>query len=207
MGDSTGEARTFEHVSADLRAAIDALFAAHPGVREVALWGLCDAASAALMYAPGDARVTGLALANPWVRSVAGEARIYLRHYYIRRAVSRDFWRKVLTGRFSPAASAGSLAGLAKAAIAGDGPEPRSFTETMRRSLAKFRGPVLCLLSGKDFVAQEFLGLLDASPEWARAWRAVRVTERRLDEANHTFASVAWRGEVERATVQWLESW
>ncbi|WP_229425323.1 hydrolase 1, exosortase A system-associated [Massilia sp. Se16.2.3] len=65
MGDSEGDLQTFEHVEDDLRAAIDRFFLEVPGMREVVLWGLCDGASAAAMYAPQDARVSGLVLLNP----------------------------------------------------------------------------------------------------------------------------------------------
>ncbi len=73
MGDSEGEPRSFESIDADLRAAIDTFFREAPGLEEVVLWGLCDAASAALLYAATDARVAGLVLLNPWVRTESGE--------------------------------------------------------------------------------------------------------------------------------------
>src|SRR5690625_2926143 len=69
MGDSEGDSRTFEHIAADIRAALDIFLKAAPGLREVVIWGLCDAASAACFYAPSDLRVTGLVLLNPWVRT------------------------------------------------------------------------------------------------------------------------------------------
>src|SRR5712692_9618697 len=67
MGDSGGEFRTFERVGADIRWAVDRFFASVPGLKEVVIWGLCDAASAALFYAHQDERVSGLILLNPWV--------------------------------------------------------------------------------------------------------------------------------------------
>ena len=88
MGDSTGDIRSFEHISEDIRCAIDRFFAEVPGLRDVAIWGLCDAASAALFYACGDPRVSGLVLANPWVRTPEGEAKTYLKHYYRQRLLS-----------------------------------------------------------------------------------------------------------------------
>ena len=59
MGDSEGDPRNFEAIDADIRAAVDAFIVAVPQLREVVLWGLCDAASATLFYGPTDARVTG----------------------------------------------------------------------------------------------------------------------------------------------------
>src|SRR5882762_1917682 len=51
MGDSEGEVRTFERVDVDIRCAIDRFFAGVPGMKDIVIWGLCDAASAALFYA------------------------------------------------------------------------------------------------------------------------------------------------------------
>ena len=48
MGDSEGSHPGFEHVGPDIEAAIDLLCARAPSVREIILWTLCDAASAAL---------------------------------------------------------------------------------------------------------------------------------------------------------------
>ena len=73
MGDSTGEMRNFEAVDADIAAAIDAFMVACPELEHFVLWGLCDAASASLLYlhACEDERLSGFVLLNPWVRSVA----------------------------------------------------------------------------------------------------------------------------------------
>ena len=85
MGDSEGEPRIFEDIEEDLQCAIDKFMEEIPGLDEVVIWGLCDAASAALFYAHRDPRVTGLVLLNPWVRSEQGEAKAYLKHYYLAR--------------------------------------------------------------------------------------------------------------------------
>ena len=76
------EQRDFTDVDADLRAAIDAFCARVPSLREVVIWGLCDAASAALFYAQQDERVTGLVLLNPWAHTEDGHAKATLKHYY-----------------------------------------------------------------------------------------------------------------------------
>src|ERR1700760_457890 len=51
MGDSAGSPRDFENIGEDVDAAIAALMQQVPAVRQVALWGLCDGASAALLHA------------------------------------------------------------------------------------------------------------------------------------------------------------
>src|SRR5262249_52771049 len=45
MGDSEGEFTGFEAIDLDIAAAIDAFVARCPSLREIVLWGLCDAAS------------------------------------------------------------------------------------------------------------------------------------------------------------------
>ena len=50
MGDSTGELRDFEEVNEDIGAAINAFQAHCPQLERIVLWGLCDAASASLLY-------------------------------------------------------------------------------------------------------------------------------------------------------------
>jgi alpha-beta hydrolase superfamily lysophospholipase len=66
-GDSEGEMATLEQTREDIAAAIDAFQSNLPGLQEVVLWGLCGGATDAILYAPEDARVTGLVLANPWL--------------------------------------------------------------------------------------------------------------------------------------------
>src|SRR5687768_14333089 len=118
MGDSEGDARTFEDVGDDLRCAIDQFFAEVSSLRELVILGLCDAASAALFYAYQDQRVTGLALLNPWVRTEKGSARAHLKHYYTARLFQLEFWRKIWQGNFDYAAAAQSLSRTFRAAAA-----------------------------------------------------------------------------------------
>ena len=78
VGDSDGDTAGFEDLHRDLRSAIDELQRREPRVERVCIWGLCDGASAALMYAAGDARVDQLILLNPWVRSEGSLAQAYI---------------------------------------------------------------------------------------------------------------------------------
>ncbi|MGH7926333.1 MAG: hydrolase 1, exosortase A system-associated, partial [Candidatus Binatia bacterium] len=109
MGDSEGDRRDFEDIGSDIKAAIDCLFSEINALERVVLWGLCDAASAALFYAHHDSRITGLILLNPWVRSEAGLARVYMRHYYLSRLRNRDFWIQTFTNRRKLRSAIGSL--------------------------------------------------------------------------------------------------
>lgn len=213
MGDSEGELRDFAAVSDDVRAAIDAFQAELPGLEQVVLWGLCDAASAAAFYGWSDPRVSDLVLLNPWVRTEAGEAKAYLKHYYLQRLTQGDFWRKLLTLKWNPLASLSSLLGFARSAAgagrtSGEGmasmPEGLDLPQRMLFGLQRFAGPVLLILSGRDLVAQEFRDLTASDEGWS-AWLESPALQRHdFIEADHTFSSRAWRGQVADWTLDWL---
>ena len=204
MGDSTGAPRSFENVGEDLRAAMDHFMRVVPQLSDVAIWGLCDAASAALLYAHQDPRVTGIALLNPWVRTAQGEARTYLKHYYLRHALSPAPWAKLFRGQFDLAASAASFVrNIRKAGAAAT----EALPERMADGLAKFKGQVLLILSGDDLTAKEFLDAASASPRWRELLQARRIAQHMLPDATHTFPRREWRDQVSRWTSGWLLSW
>lgn len=206
MGDSEGETRSFETVGDDLRAAIDAFFAAAPGMREVVLWGLCDGASAAAMYARSDRRVAGLVLLNPWVRTDDGLARATLRHYYRQRLGESSFWRRLLSGRLDLVRSVKSAFGLVRAALAPASPAP-ALPERMHAALAAFGGRVMVIIGGADLTGREFCDLAAATPAWKKLLAGPRVTRHELDGADHTFSRRAWRDQVAAWTSAWVRSW
>lgn len=212
MGDSGGDALGFEDQEADIRTAIDGFLAAVPDMREVVLWGLCDGASAAAMYAHGDARVAGLVLLNPWVRTEESLAKATLKHYYGKRMLSPDFWKKIMAGRFELRAALSSLLDQVRRTMRPSAPPQgaacgSSLPERMHDGLARFAGPVLLVLSGADLTAREFADLSSASPRWRQLLAAPRFTRRELAPADHTFSRRAWRDQVAAWTAEWVRSW
>lgn len=218
MGDSSGDLRQFEDTNSDLRAAMEAFFRAVPALREIVIWGLCDAASAALLHLHDEARVAGMVLLNPWVRSPQSEARAYLRHYYWRRVRNAGSVRELLCGRRDVSASVRSLLSHVRSALArspgksAEGPEPRSSAsaqlgERMAAGLSRFRGPVLLILSGQDLTAKEFADVSGRSRLWRRLLAEPRVSRRVIDEATHTFSRREWRDQVSAWTAGWMRSW
>jgi exosortase A-associated hydrolase 1 len=211
MGDSEGEMRNFEDIDADIKAAIDELMAQVPEIERVALWGLCDAASAALYYGHTDPRVKGLVLLNPWVHSEAGAARARLKHYYLKRLLSRSFWAKLLTGKVKVGASIGDLAHSARQAGATNGvnevkaADPRhgsaTYIDDMLWGLKAYKGEIQIILSGEDLVAQEFEQLRKTNLNWTRACSQPKVQLSMVKNANHTFSSAAWREDAEKLTL------
>jgi exosortase A-associated hydrolase 1 len=208
MGDSDGEMRSFESVASDVRAAIDELLRRVPSLSGVALWGLCDAASVSLMYCTQDARVKGVAIANPWVRSQAGQAQSYIKHYYGQRLLQRSFWVKAFTGKLNITASlADFLRKLWSSRAAGkSAAEGGSFIERMRHGLQQFSGPTLILMSERDLTAQEFRDLSAASADWQKALRRAGVTTIDLPGADHTFSTEGALQLATRHSLEWLRT-
>lgn len=219
MGDSEGEMRDFLNVDADLQAAIDAFAASVPAVREIVLWGLCDAASAAMLYAHRDPRVAGLVLLNPWARTEEGEARAYLKHYYLSRLMQAGLWRKIARGQFDYAAAArsflqlcssvlrrGNAAGGSDGAPAQPASTAPSLPERMLAGFSRFQGRTLIIISGADLTGREFSDMA-AAPAWRKLMRSQRISRQTLPQADHTFSRPDWRDQVAQWTVDWLRSW
>ena len=208
MGDSAGNTRSFEDVAVDIRAAIDAFLVRHPSIKQIVLWGLCDAASASLMFceASQDERLAGLCLLNPWVRSEASLAKTHVRHYYRQRLLQREFWLKMLTGRGNPFRQLGGfLRNLAQSRRANP-VEARTFQQRMAQGWREFTKPILLILSGNDYTAKEFLQFAQDEAGWQDLLDLPNVRLTSLEDADHTFSSAQWRGEVAAITGQWLVS-
>ncbi len=214
MGDSGGDAIDFESVDDDIRAAIDVFMEKIPQIEKVVIWGLCDAASAASFYGFSDDRVAGLVLLNPWVRTEAGMAKAYIKHYYLQRLLSKEFWAKLIAGGVNLRESLSSFVGLlnkgrgADSAQVADSAKFRAMPlpERMVEGLHRFTKPVLFILSGNnDFVADEFRDLVRSSDSWRRVMSRGNVKRIEFPEANHTFSKSDWRHQVELWTLEWVE--
>lgn len=208
MGDSDGEVRTFEHVDDDIRAAVDALCERCPSLQGVVLFGLCDAASAALMYCLGDRRLAGLMLANPWVRTAEGEARSYVRHYYGQRLLQASFWRKLFAGEVSLGKAVKdfvrSVSLAARGSAHGAERAPRSFLDRMLDGLESFTRPVLVLTSERDLTAQEFVDRCRDDDAWRRASTRTNLQRLALAGVDHTFSTPGAVAAATSVCVEWL---
>ena len=213
MGDSTGARRTFETLDEDVRVGIDVLLREAPHARRVALVGLCDGASAALMYAyrQGDARVQALCLLNPWLRSEASLARTHVKHYYWQRATSADFWRKLASGQLGSHAVTDFMRALGSGFLRRRGNDSRSapvaqqdFHETMLSACTYFSEPMLLALSGNDLTAREFAETTANDARWHRALTRTGVHRFELPKADHTLSQAVHRLAFERQLCKFL---
>ena len=224
MGDSSGSLSGYTDIHTDIAGAIDAFQRAIPGLMEVVMWGLCDAATASVFYASGDERVKGLVLVNPWVYSPQGAAKAYLKHYYLDRLLSKGFWRKVLKGEYNPFSSASSLIGVAvtasksepakQALNSGEDPQTPSMpgqatgnlVQRFSDGLNQFKGPVLLILSGNDLTAAEFSDAANGHRKLGKQLARTNLCLQSIPEADHTFSTKEWRENVEQLTIDWCRS-
>jgi len=210
MGDSSGAQRSFEALHDDVAAAIDAFCAARPGLNRLALWGLCDGASAALLYLheTPDSRVAALCLLNPWVRSAQTLARTHVKHYYLDRLRQPAFWRKLASGGVAGRALSDLVANLrqASAKVGGDtGPAAAaSYQQRMARAWARFAGPTLLLMSDRDLTAQEFDEHSRSDASWQAALRERPPRRVELAGADHTCSTPAAHRAMLDATTAFL---
>lgn len=204
VGDSPGEPLPFETCAPSVGAAIDALQAQAPYATHTALWGLCDGASACLLYQDerADPRVAGLALLNPWVRSEQTLAAAHLKLYYRDRLRQRDFWRKLAHGGVGLRA----LRELAQTVRQRLSPPaaPLPFQARMGRAWQACERPVLLLLSEKDITAREFNEALADRAVWGDGAQRPNVQRVRLDGADHTLSDPIVSQAMQLHTLRWL---
>ncbi len=216
IGDANGSPRRFDQIEDDIQSAIDVFMLQCPYLSGVILWGLCDAASAALFYAHVDSRIKGLVLLNPWVYTEQGEAKAYFKHYYLEQIISSKFWVRFFRFKFNYQQSLRSMLHLFRQLFIGHGKKVHgnnkhglfnhnmSLPEKMRNCLGMFQHPVLLILSGHDLTADQFRELVKSDQKWQALMAEDRVSQHELLEADHTFSSAVWRDQVAKWTLDWL---
>lgn len=214
-GDSGGPPASFDQVSKDIKSAINS-FAYHSSIQKVVLWGLCDAASACMIYGFQDPLVKSMILVNPWVRTSKGLADAYVKHYYIRKVLSQRFWMKVLSGQLSTiAAFRDFLKNLRMSQVAqmpnrlveskqSEQIERDSFRQRMLQGVTETEGFILFILCGGDLTAAEFLGFVARRRPWKRLMNRRNVCQLRIRNADHTFSKETWRQEIIERTLNWI---
>lgn len=219
MGDSEGRPRNFQQIDDDIRATVDYFLESCPALNHVVIWGLCDAASAALFYAYQDERVKGLVLLNPWLFTEKGAAKTYLKHYYLPRLFSSDLWRKIFNLKFEYLCSLAALVTVFTEVINKSNIDTAvsdinqvdrldirlDLPSRMRECMRKFKYPILLILSGRDLTADEFKEAVKSDPEWQRLLEDNRISRYDLIEADHTFSSSVWRDQVALWTLTWVK--
>lgn len=217
MGDSEGCPRSFESIDTDIACAAKELMNRVACVRQVVLCGLCDGASAALIALGSVPKVAGVIALNPWVRSETSLDQALVKHYYVQRVLSREFWVKVFTGKLGIVRAVSEFSRRASAAFAGTlrstalKPESTgtliSYQDRMCDGLMNVQVPALIVLSGRDLAAQEYMAYAASDQRWKQALAAnSRIVTEHLAQADHTFSNEKWRAEVERLSCSFVLS-
>jgi exosortase A-associated hydrolase 1 len=208
IGDSQGQARAYYDRTSDIRSAIACFVRECPTVKRLVVWGICDGASAAILYATHDPRICGAALLNPWIESSQSHARSRLSHYYGRRLLRFDTWIDLVRGRIDSTQATKDVlrsigASLWRGARArSDAPSSEALAAAYRR----YRGRKLLILSGRDQTAAAFVDATRSSATWANNLRDPLTTQITLEDADHTFSRGNWADAAIETTLAWLES-
>jgi len=220
MGDSEGELKGFQHISLDIEAAKKAFLLAVPYVKTVVLWGLCDGASAALLYCHHykDPQVSGLCLLNPWIRSEKSLALSTIKNYYTKRFIELDFWRKLIRGGILKNAVFEFFINIKKILISRIKKlfsgifsenkilQKKEYQNHMAQAWSTFEGKILLFLSKNDFVAKEFIDHINGNNEWNLKNKSLNYTCYEIASADHTFTDFSAQNFVEEKTIQWIKS-
>lgn len=210
MGDSSGIKTAFYQQDNDINQAIAAFFQHCPQLKKVVLWGLCDAASAILIKLnQPDPRISGIILLNPWVRQQHSHATVMLKHYYLKRLLSRQFWHKALGGGLALRRSITELLQTVRqrkpkhsTTSATVVVNEHNYVQLMLSGWQHFNGKVLLISSGNDLTAQEFLQLCANDKAWATC--LTNAQHQHIAPANHTFASTEWRELVQQYSADFV---
>ncbi|GAB5381754.1 MAG: hydrolase 1, exosortase A system-associated [Aliiglaciecola sp.] len=203
MGDSSGDKKSFESIDEDILAATNTLIE-KTKAEKVVIWGLCDAASAAMMYVPSDDRVAGLVLLNPWLRSDAAMGKTMLKYYYLQRLTSAEFWKKLFSGKVKVAESVGDAKGFVKDSVASEQTSQQSYQSRMQKGLAQFSGEICLILSGVDLTAKEFEEQTLGKKSW-RVLQSKNAQLHKIEQADHTFSTKKYKQEVETITANFVK--
>lgn len=203
MGDSPGELPSFEQAGPSLALAIHSLCNLVDGVNSVMLWGLCDGASAALLFPDEELPPVLCAIVgvNPWARSPQGQARAQLQTHYLVRLRSWDFWRNLLQAR--KVGWAGVIEFCQAIRASRNGAKPGSgdeLPERIARSIGRLRIPMLFICGSRDPTGAEFM--IQMRRRRALSGHFVRLIE--LPDADHSISAASDWVLVVDTTVSFL---
>jgi uncharacterized protein len=204
MGDSSGDKQPFDDINLDINVAINALQNEVSSIKRVVLWGLCDAASASLMYASHDQRICGLVLLNPWLENDQAMVKTMIKHYYFQRLLSKSFWRKLFKGKVNLIASANDTKNLVKDSLSKGDIDNSSYQMRMLSALNQFTGEICLITSGRDLTAQEFLSQVRGNAAWHKLLEPF-VIHHHFPMADHTFSTLEYKQQVAESTLMFIK--
>ena len=229
IGDSDGEFGGFDSVAPDLEAAITTLSEQIPTLKNVILWGGCNAASAIMMHAWRFPLVNGIVVSNPYLgkHNLAEKAKWL--HFY-NRIMQKSFWQKLFKGQYDfkpylkklavfkqqtvekqPVAKATNTApsgndkGNFAAAPSSSNNQPGYVIEQMLNGLTAYQGQCLLFLSENSIQSNEFRVLLKTTRSWKRLFKQSSVSMQTLASADQNISSLKSQEAVRGLTLSWLK--
>lgn len=213
LGDGGGEFLGFEHLGADLEAAIQQFMHSVPSLDRIVLWGGCDAASAALMNTQAHPAIVSVVAANPWVSTTETAARVRQKHY-LKRLGEWSFWKKAFSFQYDPLEyigkfvkrrrSAGSSSESSDKGQKSSAVSQENYVNRMLAGFESFSGSVLLLMSGRSLISREFDELVAARPRWAAVCDRDSVERIEVAEADQTFSTREAKNAMIMAGRNWL---
>lgn len=210
MGDSEGERREFEEIEEDILAATEAFFKTTPEISRIVLWGLCDAASSAMMFAHRYPKVTGMILLNPWVHSGEYSPEVKMAQYYRPLLSNTGKWRLLSSRKAKVIPALGELARntlalVQKRSFGSNSTHSKpSFVCNMLDGLQRFQHGILIVLSEDDLTAREFSSMVIHDKDWKEATSKHDIILKKILAADHTLSKKTCMEEVSQMTVEWV---
>lgn len=194
-GDSEGDVSSFIKIQPDINAAIQIFQQRNNDITELTLWGLCDAASAILLYLneypqqAKEANIKHLFLVNPRVRQEQTEVKNHLRSNYIKLFFSKHFWQKLLPGKVKTKSTLIDIHGLYQQSKASNDIDIQDdFVTQMLKGLSNFSGKCDFLLSGNDLTSDEFKLLMKSDKYWRKVMARDTINMKIINRADRTFS-------------------
>ena len=209
MGDSSGPFQHFSQQEEDIDLAITALREATPDSRHIYLWGLCDAATSALLYASSHPNLTGLLLVNPWIYDTKIAAQTTLRSYYPQRLRSRQMWKKLFTGQLNWLDSIKELAKiigrqLTKQDLQSHHSQDENLALQSLNAISHYCGEIHLLLCEQDATAKQFkLAMTELCP-WEKMVSENAIVLLEHPKADHTFSREKWQRDLQEWSLNAL---
>jgi hypothetical protein len=209
----------------DLEAAITALSAEIPELKDVILWGGCNAASAIMMHAWRFPLVSGIIASNPYMgkHNLAEKAKWL---HFANRLRQASFWKKLFSGQFTISAYLPSISALKKkrsskpvkeikpqenkpvsntlAAPSSANNQPGYVLEQMLNGLHRYKGQCLMFMSENSIQSNEFKVLLKSSRQWRKVMKQPEFSMLNLPGADQNISSVDSQKTVRALTKEWL---
>ena len=213
MGDSDGEFNNFLSIKPEIEAATDFLKRIVPEIKDVVLWGGCNAASSIMIFGAQVSGISGMIVSNPYVDSRQHQAKAQQAHY-LRRLMEPTFWRKLFSGQYAIGAQLSELWQMVKSRLQkrsqpntanSNSSVEKPFQVRMLEGFGQFEGVCLLVASGRSVDAQSFQYLVDSSAQWQAAIGRASVDRLSLPEADQGFSAHSSRNELFSEAVSWFD--